>query len=79
MIPRMRTQKECLKLLRQDDPDTALTQTALRTKVLTGEIPHVKVGAKRLVNYDALLLYLQSPEQSKEYVTADYGKIRRLG
>jgi len=73
--PRMRTIAECMKLLREDDPQTAMTVTALRAKVSAGEVLSVQIGKKRLINYDGLLAYLQNPVQP---VGIEYGKIRRV-
>jgi len=74
----MRTISACARLLREDDPDTAFTQNAIRTKVLTGEIPHVRCGNKRLINYDTLVEYLQNPLAAME-TSAPQGTIRRVG
>lgn len=59
MLPRMRTITETIKLIREQDPDTCLTETALRRMVITGELPSVvKVGSKYLINVDSLINYL---------------------
>ncbi len=54
MLPRMRTIEQAALWLRQADPDTAFTKTALRRLVVTGQFPSVRVGQKYLVNLDAL-------------------------
>ena len=59
-IPRMRTMPECMQMLRELDPGTALTLTALRRKVKSGELPSVKIGNKRLVNFDLLVELLNT-------------------
>lgn len=56
---RMRTLPQAVEYLRQTDPDTALTFSALRRLVLAGEIPHVRVGTKRLVALEDLEDYLE--------------------
>ncbi len=76
-MPRMRTIAECARMIREDDPGTALTKNAIRTKVLNGEIPHFQVGAKRLINYDLMLDALQTPLPQDDDRTG-YGKIRRV-
>ena len=58
MLPRMRTIPETIKLLREYDPETCLTETALRRMVLTNQIPYTRVGKKYLINVDALIRYL---------------------
>ena len=47
---RMRTIDEAAAFLRQADPNTAVTKTALRRLVTSGQIPSVRVGAKYLVD-----------------------------
>ena len=58
MTPRMRTLSEAAAWLRQQDPETAVTPTALRRLVVTGQIPSVRVGIKFLLNLDALEAFL---------------------
>lgn len=58
MAPRMRTIGEAMKWLREADPDTAFTETALRNMVITGELPSVRVGRKYLLNLDTLIEHL---------------------
>ena len=38
-IPRMRTIPECVAMLKELDPETAITITALRNMVKRGEVP----------------------------------------
>jgi hypothetical protein len=64
-------------MIREDDLGTALTQNAIRTKVLAGEIPFVHVGNKRLINYDLLLDILAHPPIQTEEPTQQ-GIIRRV-
>ncbi|MBQ9662376.1 MAG: helix-turn-helix domain-containing protein [Oscillospiraceae bacterium] len=70
MLPRMRTIPETIKLLREYDPGTSLTETALRRMVLTNQIPYTRVGKKYLINVDALIRYLSGDEIIMEPVTA---------
>lgn len=51
---RMRTIDEAAAFLREADPHTAVTKTALRRLVRFGEIPSVRVGAKYLVDLGVL-------------------------
>ena len=64
MLPRMRTMPEAIAELRAIDPGTAMTPHALRMLVLSGAIPCVHVGAKRLINLDVLLDYLSAPQET---------------
>lgn len=76
-IPRMRTIPECATMLKELDPDTAITLTALRNKVKRGEIPAVSVGSKRLINFD-LLLEMLCLNQTEHTENSESGKIRRI-
>jgi len=77
--PRMRTLPKAAAMLREIDPDTAFTLTALRRMVKRGEIVAVEVASRRLVNYDALLEHLAGqgvPTPQVEMSAA--GTIRRV-
>ncbi len=69
MLPRMRTIGETIRLLREQDPDTCLTETALRRMVITGEIPSVRVGKKYLICLDAIEAHLRgvTHTQAQDY------------
>ncbi len=56
---RMRTITQAAAWAKETDPDTALTFSALRRLVLSGEIPHVQVGTKRLIALEDLEDYLE--------------------
>lgn len=58
MLPRMRTISEAAAWLRETDPNTAFTKTALRRLVVTGQIPSVRVGQKYLINLDTVESFL---------------------
>lgn len=51
---RMRTLDQAVTYFKDQDPDTALTWSALRRMILSGQIPHVAVGNKRLVDLDVI-------------------------
>ena len=56
---RMRTVPQAVKILREEDPETAVTLTALRRMVKQGRIPVTQVGNKPLIDLDKLPEYLQ--------------------
>lgn len=60
-LPRMRTLDECYRELKQIDPNTAVSKYFVRRLAVSGAIPTVKCGCKRLINLDGLIEYLQSP------------------
>lgn len=57
-LPRMRGIRQAIEELKQLDPNTALTERALRRLIITGELPSVRIGAKYLINMDVLISYL---------------------
>ncbi len=77
MTPRMRTIAEAATELKKADPATAITPYYIRRLVLTGAIPHLRVGTKRLINLDHLLAYLSAPADPAA-VPAERGAIRRI-
>lgn len=77
-MPRMRMIADCYHLLKQEDPETALTLCALRRLVKDGSIPSVHTGRKVLVDYDQLLAYLSRPFQSEEVSQSNEGPIRPI-
>ncbi len=61
--PRMRTLPEAAAELKRMDSNTAITLTALRRMVKTGELPYISVASKRLINFDRLLELLENPNK----------------
>lgn len=57
--PRMRTAEGLLELVKQDDPETAVTLRMIRRLIATGALPHVDVGRKKLADYNKLLKCLE--------------------
>ena len=77
-IPRMRTIPECVAMLKELDPETAITITALRNMVKRGEVPAVPVGSKRLINFDMLLEMFCLKRPAPAPSSGEYGKIRPI-
>lgn len=71
--PRMRGIKQAIEELKQFDPNTALTEKALRRLVLTHEIPSTRIGTKYLINMDLLNAYLYNGSCGGEEVSAAGG------
>ncbi len=80
MTPRMRTIQEAAAELKRIDPDTAVTPYFIRRMVLSGDIPHIQAGNKRLVNLDTLLDYLAmtAAVPLSHETPSDCGKIRPI-
>lgn len=53
-----RTIREAAAWFKSQDPQTCLTETAIRTLVRTGQVPSVRIGKKYLVTLEALQEYL---------------------
>ena len=51
-MPRMRTISQVAAWIRETDPETALTETAIRRLTVTGKIKAVRVGNKYLLDLD---------------------------
>lgn len=75
MLPKMRTIDAAAAWLRASDPDTALTKTALRRLVVTGQLPSVRIGQKYLVDLDILSDYLRG---SMPPAVDEMPRIRRI-
>ena len=72
----MRTIDEAAAFLRQTDPNTAVTKTALRRLVTSGQIPSVRIGAKYLVDLGVLDEFFGG--QTAKAQTIQTGVIRPL-
>ena len=77
-LPRMRTLAQLAAHYKALDNVTAVTAHFLRTKVLTGEIPCVMAGTKRLVAIEAVDAYLSGKSSPSEQIPP-LGVIRRIG
>ena len=56
-LSRIRTIKQTIAYFSKRDPETCLTENALRTLIRQGQIPSSKVGRKYLVDLDAVSQY----------------------
>lgn len=75
-MPKMRTIDQAAEWLRETDPDTALTKTALRRLVVSGQLPHVTIGSKYLIDLDVLAAFLRG--EIHEAARSEVGGIRRI-
>lgn len=77
--PPMRGIKQAIDELRAADPNTALTERALRRLVVSKTIPSVKIGRKYLVNMNVLNSYLSGEYSTTAQAHTEpplYGTIR---
>lgn len=56
-MERVRTLKGAVEHFRAQDPETVITEYALRRAIHEGKIPHAKSGHKFLVSLDAIERY----------------------
>ena len=68
-VVRMRFPAEALAELKKIDPDTPVSLSFIRRLVKTGAVPSVPVdtGKRRLVNFDALVAYLENPPADERW------------
>jgi hypothetical protein len=72
------SRKEAPQQLKEDDPQTSVTESMVRRLALSGKIKTQVLGQKRLINYDSLLEYLSSVHTDPEPKPIEYGKIRPI-
>lgn len=60
---RARTIREAASYFREADPQTCLTETAIRRLISSGTVPSARVGRKYLVTVEALEAYLSGAVQ----------------
>ena len=58
----IRTIKEAAAYFKDRDSQTCLTETAIRTLIRKGEIPHTRVGKKYLLSIESLEEYLRGKQ-----------------
>ena len=52
---RIRTIRKCVQLIRNEDPNSEITENFIRQGIKNGSIPCVYAGVKALVDVDALM------------------------
>lgn len=76
MIPRMRTAKGVLEVIKAQDPNTEVTLYYIRNIINSGQVPVTEVGVKKLVNVDQVIDYIASGKQIE--CGAEQSGIRRV-
>ena len=68
IIPQIRTISAAAEHFKMLDPNTCITQHRIRAAVLNGSIPHIKAGAKYLINLDFVADYFtgQPPQEQPQ-------------
>lgn len=75
---RMRTIRQTMEYLRENDPETAITDWGLRKLVKSGQLKTHRSGNKYLINLDNLLEFLNSPPEDPDEVSNEYGILRKV-
>lgn len=65
-LARMRTLDECFAEIKAMDENTAISKYYIRRLALSGKIPVVMCGRKRLINLDGLINYLSGSGDTTE-------------
>ncbi len=73
-VARMRLLNEAYAELKSLDPQTCISKNFVRQLAISGKIPVVQVGKRRLINMDGLLDYLNTHIES-EPETEGYGRV----
>ena len=76
-LARMRTLDECYKEIKQMDENTAISKYYIRQLAISGKIPVVMCGKKRLINLDGLIDYLSSTYNTAAANVIPYGYTNR--
>lgn len=78
-LPRMRTARGVLAIIKEHDPSTEVTLHYIRELISTNKVPVTPVGCKKLVDADAVISYIAAGEQiTRPVPEPEYGKIRRV-
>ena len=82
MLPRMRTAKGAIEEIRQMDPKTEITESAIRRAMKRGDLRTVQNGRKHLISLDEVLKYFggeDAVEQPKPERYPEGRAIRIIG
>lgn len=78
-IRHTRTLNEAFSDIQRIDPGTAITKTALRRLVTTGQIPSVRIGTKYLVCLEDIFDHFSGGNKRPGQVANENSGVRRLG
>lgn len=78
MLPRMRTARGAIEEIKQMDPNTEITESAIRRAMKRGDVRTVANGRKLLVSLDELLRYFGGEEEEPEQPRYPEGKVIRI-
>ena len=61
-VPRMRTLDQAYKMIKETDEHTQVSKTLIRNLLVSGILPSIPCGRKKLLNFDKLIELLANPE-----------------
>lgn len=74
----MRTLDECYNEIKKIDENTAISKYYIRQLAISGKIPVVMCGRKRLINLDGLIEYLSGSGITASNTAAENNRIRPI-
>ncbi len=74
----MRTLDECYNEIKKIDENTAISKYYIRQLAISGKIPVVMCGRKRLINLDGLINYLSGSGTAENNSAAENNRIRPI-
>lgn len=78
-MARMRTIKQTMEYLKEQDSNTAITEWGLRQLVKSRKLKTHRAGNKYLINLDYLIEYLNNPPtEEQEESENSYGTLRQV-
>lgn len=77
-LAKMRTLDECYNEIKAMDKNTAISKYYIRQLAISGKIPVVMCGRKRLINLDGLIEYLSGSGTAENNSAAENNRIRPI-
>lgn len=65
-MSKLRTINQAYQIIKENDPDTAISKTYLRKILTDGTIKTIRSGNKTLVNMDLIEEYFNSPRGAED-------------
>lgn len=76
---RMRKIKEAVAYIKQQDPQSSISEWWIRTLIKQGKLKHHKAGNRILIDLDYFEQFLRNPpEEEKEETNNQYGTLRKI-
>ena len=63
MLPRMRSIKQALEMIKAEDENTCISEYYIRSLCKQNKIKHIRTGVKELVDFDDLLRFIKEASE----------------